>query len=218
MEWKNVFRFLLMRMPHIYHLNIFNLLLENLMKTKLISSLLLASVLFTGLIQTSCMGKFALLKKLYSWNEKATGNKFLDNLLFWILNIVPVYGFVVFVDAFILNLIEFWTGANPVAMNEGDRIERKMSNRNESFLAIATKNKMEIKFGEADARNFAIAFEPKTKSWMLETKDKSICVAKELENNQVALFQPDGSKIVTSQNFSARGLLGLGWQYFVVGR
>ena len=187
------------------------------MKTKLISSFLLASVLFTGLIQSSCMGKFALLKKLYSWNEKATGNKFLDNLLFWILNIVPVYSIVVFVDAVILNLIEFWTGVNPIAMHEGDRIEKMMRNGDEKFLAIATKNKMEIKFGEADARNFAIVFVPQTKAWMLETKDKSICMAKELDNNQVALIQTGGNTTVANKNFSAKKLLGSASQFCLTG-
>ncbi len=216
MEKKNVFGIYSMGIQHICLSNIFNLFYENSMKRKLISGLLLASVLFTGFIQTSCMGKFVLLKKLYGWNEKATGNKFLDNILFWILNIVPVYSIVVFVDAAILNLIEFWTGENPIAMNDGDRIERKMKNGNEEFLAIATKNKMEVSFGEADPRNFAIVFQPETRSWVLETKGKSICMAKELDNNQVALKQADGSTVVTDRNFSAKNLSSLVWQVCLV--
>jgi len=173
----------------------------------------MSTVLLSGLIQTSCMGKFALIKTLYKWNEKATGNKFLDNALFWILNIVPVYGTAAFVDAVILNLIEFWTGENPMAMNDGERIERKMKNGNETFLAIATKNKMEINFGPTDQRNFAIVFQPETKSFLLETKEKSICVVRELDNNQVSIIQKDGSCIIVGKDFSAKTLSQMAYQY-----
>lgn len=181
------------------------------MKTKIISSLLLVCLTISGLIQTSCMGKFALLKKLYSWNEKATGNKFIDNLLFWILNFIPVYGFVVFVDAFILNLIEFWTGSNPLAMTDSDRLEKKFENGGDSFLAVATRNRMEVNFDQNSARNFALVFIPATRSWMLETNEKSICMAKEIGSNQVQLIQQNGEFLCVSKDFSARNVLGLAW-------
>lgn len=183
------------------------------MKNKLISGLLLATLTVTGLIQTSCMGKFALLKKVYSWNESATGNKFVNNLLFWILNILPVYGFAVFVDAVILNLIEFWSGSNPLAMNEGERIEQRMtSSDGKTFVAIATKNRMEVQFDEFSKENFAIAYQPETKSWLLETEEKTICMATELANGQIALNQPTGSQLIVNRDFSAKNMTGMIWQ------
>jgi len=203
--------------PTYLPLNFFDHYFYKSMKNKLISSLLLASVLGTGFIQSSCMGKFVLLKQLYSWNNGATGDKHLDNVLFWILSFVQVYTLVVIVDAVIFNLVEFWTGANPMAMNEGDRIEKMMHNGDEKFLAIATKNKMEIKFGEADTRNFSIVYQVDTKSWMLETKGKSICMAKELDNNQVALIQAGGNTTVANKNFSAKKLLGSASQFCLTG-
>lgn len=187
------------------------------MKTKLISGLLLASMTLTGLIQTSCMGKFALLKKLYGWNEKATGNKFVDNLLFWILNIIPAYGIVVFIDVVILNLVEFWSGSNPLAMQEGDKLEKRFQNGEDSFLAVASRNRMEIQFDQNTGRNFAIVFEPATKTWMLETQEKTICMAKELGNHQVQLMQTNGQNLVVSKDFSARNVMGVAWQ-LVAGR
>lgn len=181
------------------------------MKTKLVSGFVLVCMLFTGFMQTSCMGKFALLKKLYSWNEKATGNKFIDNLLFWILNFIPVYGFVVFIDAVILNLIEFWTGSNPLAMTDADRMEKKFENGGDSFLAVATRNRMEVNFDQNSDRNFALVFIPSTRSWMLETNEKSICMARESGNNQIKLIQPNGDYLCISKDFSARNVLGLAW-------
>lgn len=177
---------------------------------KLISGLLLCTVLISGLIQTSCMGKFALLKKLYAWNEDATGNKFLNNLLFWILLIVPVYGFVTFVDAVILNLIEFWTGSNPMAMNEGDRIEKQMSDGNGGqFLAVATKNRMEVLYAGHPEKSFALVYQPAQKAWMLETDSKTMCLARELDPTHLAVYQPDGSTFRVSKDFDPKMLTRL---------
>jgi hypothetical protein len=156
------------------------------------------------------MGKFALLKKLYAWNEKATGNKFIDNLLFWILNIIPVYGIVTFVDVVILNLVEFWTGSNPMAMAPGERIEKWFSNgKGAEFLAIATQNQMEIKFKGQPEKDFTLRFDPSSKAWMLDGKEKTICLARELENGQVALNQPVGENLIVSKEFNAKDFLGL---------
>lgn len=153
------------------------------------------------------MGKFALLKKLYAWNEDATGNKFLNNLLFWILLIVPVYGFVTFVDAVILNLIEFWTGSNPMAMNEGQRIEKLMNDgKGGQFLAVATKNRMEVIYDGQPEKSFSLVYQPGQKAWMLETRTKTICLARELDNTHLALYQPDGSTLKLNKDFDASTL------------
>lgn len=57
-----------------------------------------------------CMGSFALTKGLYAWNDSVTGNKIINNVIFWGLAILPVYELAVFGDVVILNTIEFWTG------------------------------------------------------------------------------------------------------------
>ena len=65
---------------------------------------------------SACMGSFALTKMLYNFNNTITGNKIVNNLIFWVLIWVPVYGGAMFIDGAILNLIEFWTGDNPLAV------------------------------------------------------------------------------------------------------
>ncbi len=69
--------------------------------------------------QTGCFGEFALVRKVYNWNQDI-GGKFVNTLVFYALNIIPVYGIASLVDFVILNLIEFWSGSNPVSMKEGD--------------------------------------------------------------------------------------------------
>jgi len=67
----------------------------------------------------ACYGKFPLTKKVYTWNGQATGSALVNNLLFWALLIIPVYELAGLGDAIILNLIEFWTGSNPMASADG---------------------------------------------------------------------------------------------------
>jgi hypothetical protein len=78
------------------------------------------SVISLSAMLTACFGKFALTRKIYEWND-SFDNKFLKTLLFYGLNIIPVYGIGGAVDFFILNLIEFWTGSNPLSMAPGQK-------------------------------------------------------------------------------------------------
>ncbi len=74
----------------------------------------LLCLLATGIATfQGCYGSFALTKKVYKFNG-SLGNKWLNSIVFFVLG-APVYGVTTFVDAIVLNLIEFWTGSNPVA-------------------------------------------------------------------------------------------------------
>lgn len=69
-----------------------------------------------GLVaSTGCIGAFQLTRKVYSWNKSVSSDKFVQELVFLGLNIVPVYGIATFADAVFANSVEFWTGTNPVA-------------------------------------------------------------------------------------------------------
>jgi hypothetical protein len=61
-------------------------------------------------------------------------------LLFYVMNIIPVYGIAAFVDVVILNLIEFWSGSNPMSMNEGDYEMQMATVNGEQFKIEATKD------------------------------------------------------------------------------
>lgn len=57
------------------------------------------------LLTSSCVGSFSLFNKLASWNKRATGNKFLNELIFLVIS--PAYAVVGAVDVLVLNSIEF---------------------------------------------------------------------------------------------------------------
>jgi hypothetical protein len=87
---------------------------------KRLSSLL--AVLLLGAVtvhSTGCFGSFALTHKLYGFNQRVSGEKFIRWLVFLGLVILPVYEILLVADGFVLNSIEFWTGER-LASNTGD--------------------------------------------------------------------------------------------------
>ena len=67
---------------------------------------------------TSCAGQFALFNRVVP----AVGNlggRWIGAVVFWIIG-SPVIGITLFADVIIFNVIEFWTGSNPVAAGNSD--------------------------------------------------------------------------------------------------
>ncbi|MBN1516152.1 DUF3332 family protein [Candidatus Sumerlaeota bacterium] len=68
--------------------------------------LLVILALLPGL--SGCFGTFFLTHTVHRINA-ASGNKFINTIIFWIFIILPVYKLAMLGDALIFNLIEFWT-------------------------------------------------------------------------------------------------------------
>ena len=62
----------------------------------------------------SCYGPFRLTQKLHAWNG-TLGDKWINELVFFALVVIPAYGLCTLGDAIIFNSIQFWTGSNPIA-------------------------------------------------------------------------------------------------------
>lgn len=118
-------------------------------------------------ITTGCMGSWALSKKVYEINDTITGNKFVNNIIFWLFSGIGVYVVTIFIDYVILNLIEFWSGSNPMAMKEG-QIEQQIVKGKDgnSYRLTATKNKLEMVqlTGEKTGMTQTLLFTPETQS------------------------------------------------------
>jgi hypothetical protein len=74
---------------------------------------------FLSVHVSGCFGSFALVRKVYGINESISENKFIRWAVFLGFSIIPVYGISAFVDAFVLNSLEFWTGNNPLGGGGG---------------------------------------------------------------------------------------------------
>ena len=93
-----------------------------------------------ALMSVGCYGSFNLTKKVYTWNGTMEG-KWVKEIVFLGLNIIPVYGIAGAVDLYILNLIEFWTGNNPVAANG-------VSSDGTHVTFNAEKKQVEVSYGD----------------------------------------------------------------------
>jgi len=90
--------------------------------------------------QTGCFGEFALTRKVWEWNDDLSDSKFVKTVVFYVLNIIPIYGIASFLDVIIFNLIEFWSGSNPLSMNEGDYEMQMATIKGNNFKIEATKD------------------------------------------------------------------------------
>ncbi len=70
-------------------------------------------------VTSACFGPFNLTRNVYHWNSGIKGSgevneKWMKEIVFFGMIIIPVYMFSALLDAFIFNSIQFWTGDNPV--------------------------------------------------------------------------------------------------------
>ena len=70
-------------------------------------------VLCLAVLMSGCYGTFSLTKRLHHWNGTQDG-RWVQEGVFLLLAIVPVYGICMLGDALIFNSIEFWGGNNPI--------------------------------------------------------------------------------------------------------
>ncbi len=137
--------------------------------------MLLGSVLLT---QTGCFGSFGLVKKVYEFN-KGLGNKFVQEVVFIVLTIIPVYEIAGVLDLFILNLIEFWTGSNPMAMAPGEQ-EIKMVKGKDGldYQLTVSYARMDVKCLTDENRNLSMSFDTKANAWQFENAKGEMAVVK----------------------------------------
>lgn len=163
----------------------------------------------TGLLVTSCFGRFELVRKVYNWNDEVVENKFVKSLLFYAMNIIPVYGIAGAVDFLILNLVEFWSGTNPLAMEEGDVEERLFAKNGVEYKMVATKNKLEVTAlnGENAGVQQALRFDEDNLTWYFEDEENCLALMSfEGENQEVLrVHHADGASMAFAFNADHNG-------------
>ena len=82
-------------------------------------------------VSTACYGPFNLTKNVYHWNSNVKGSgqindKWMKEIVFFGMLIVPAYMFSALLDTFIFNPMHFWTGESPIkafdVQNDGTRV------------------------------------------------------------------------------------------------
>lgn len=151
-----------------------------------------------ALVSMNCYGGFVATRKIYNWNG-GLGNKWVKSIVMWVLIIIPVYPIATFVDFIILNVLEFWTGSNPLAMKEGEKETQIVKHNGKDYEITATKNQFavrEIENGKLGEPVF-LTYKPAESAWYIQSKGKEhkISEASDLEREEVRLIHPDGRTV-----------------------
>jgi len=164
------------------------------MYNKTFKSLLCAII--GACLMSSCIGSFGLFNRVLDWNKQATGNKFLNELIFLVIS--PAYAVCGVADFLVLNTIEFWSGNNPIAANVG-KTQNVMGSDGRMYAVTTLKDGYEIKDDKGETVNFT--YDKRTQTWACEKDGETVKLLRIKDNNTAQLYLQDGSSIdVTLDN------------------
>ena len=160
------------------------------MKTN--KTLIAVLLLSTSILCSSCIGSFKLWNGLKEWN-RGVSNKFVNELVFIALNIVPVYSVAYFADVVVLNTIEFWTGSNPIACNES----KEVKGTNGDYLVASNENGYTITNKE-DNQSLDLVYDQENKSWNAVTENESFELVKMNDDGTATINMQDGTSMTVT--------------------
>ena len=152
---------------------------------------LLAFAALFMLIQTGCIGSFGLTHKVYSAN-KSMGNKWVNELVFLVFCVVPVYEISILIDAVILNFIEFWSGANPLAMAPGQTETKQVLVAGKACFLTASRNRFHLESVDKSIKQ-DLVYNEKTTTWTLVANNKSTDICTYNANGTVTVYKANHS-------------------------
>lgn len=165
----------------------------------------IALVLLMGVMSfQGCIGGrngFVVTQKMYTWNKGVTSNKFVNELIFLVLNIIPVYGVcAVLVDGIVLNSVDFWSGSNPLAMAPGEVETKYITEDGKNYKVDVSLNRYHITqlTGPNMGEEADLIFNPETKTWLLGNGKEIKRAVQILGDKDVKVFKNDGESFIMS--------------------
>lgn len=144
-------------------------------------------------LTTSCIGSFGLFNKVLDWNKQATGNKFLNWLIFIVIS--PAYVLCGVADMIVINSIEFWSGTNPLAENIG-KTENIMGSDGKLYAVTTLEDGYEVKAPDGKIVNFKHNAEDDSWSMIQDGKTTKLLRIKDKETAEIYL--KDGGRMDVS--------------------
>lgn len=146
-----------------------------------------ACLLAGSLLYSSCIGSFSLFNSYAKWQREMSGNKFVNAVVGFVL--MPFVGSVcLFIDAVVLNTIEFWSGENPVSASVGKT--RNVMGSDGRYYAVTTlKNGYEVKAPTGEISYFI--YDKEQNAWSLVQNG---------ETRELFRFNADGTITTTVNN------------------
>lgn len=168
------------------------------MKKMMTRAVVIALIGATGVAMTGCYGPFRLTNKLHTWNGQVSQKKFVNELVFLAMCIIPAYEICLLGDGLILNSIEWWGGRNPISMKDGQIEESKIVHAGQEYKVIKSKNRMDIIALATDER-VEFRYFPEEQAWYQMDGDKQVKVV-ELKGKRVQAYLPNQKTLIFSEN------------------
>lgn len=157
-----------------------------------------ATVLSGSLLLSSCIGSFGLSNKILAWN-KTIDNKFVNELVFFAMNIVPVYPVSLLADLLVINSIEFWSGSNPVEAG----IVKTIQGENGIYTVETLENGYNIVNEKGEKAE--LIYNQEDNSWSWVENNESTKVVKFTDDENAIVYLPNGEE--QSVELTANGVL-----------
>lgn len=147
-------------------------------KSKMI---LVSTVLAVSCLMSSCIGPFKVTKSMWAWNH-GVGGKFVNELVFLALHIIPVYEVVYLADVLVFNTIDFWSGNGGYASNE-----QIIKGEKGSYRITAQQNGYTIT-NETEQVSVNLVFEEASKTWFVEGEKESAKLMTLIDDSRVMMY------------------------------
>lgn len=168
------------------------------MKKRVIT--LTTAAIVSGILFSSCIGSFSLSNKVLAWNQ-TIDNKFVNEIVFVALWIVPVYELSMLADVLVINSIEFWSGENPVQAG----IVKQVQGENGIYTVETLENGYHIENEKGEAMN--LVYDKATNTWSAANNEESVKLVTIVDENNAIVYLPNGKEMPVE--LSANGMLAM---------
>lgn len=157
-----------------------------------------------SILFSSCLGSYSAFNGLKDWNSQISDSPFVNNLVFWGLWILPVYEIFLIGDTLIFNVIEFWSGSNPVAMKPGEKETQVVERDGNTYQMIATPNRLQIAVleGPKKGEKVDLVYRPHEKSWNAIKPNGEIIRLSSFKDGFYIVYTPEGKQVKMDANTS----------------
>ena len=142
--------------------------------------------LSASMMLQSCIGSFALFNKVKAWNSQVD-NKFVNEVIFVAMWILPVYELCFAADLLILNSIEFWSGENPALAQtkviDGKDAQYLIASNEAGYTITNMTTKQVTRFN----------FNAQENSWSIENNGEEVKLFTFVDDTHVDVLTRDGS-------------------------
>ncbi len=168
------------------------------MKKCIVKTVVITLIAITTVVMSGCYGSFKLTSELHRWNGSVSNSKFVKELVFLGLIIIPAYELACLGDAIIFNTIEFWGGQNPIAMKVGEVEEVDVLRDGQLYKLIKSRNSLVVVNHDNTSR-IEFKYFPKEKSWYMMEGENKVKVV-EMKDNTVFTYLPNQRTLTFDKN------------------